>query len=179
MDRMYEIRKANIADVKPIHGLLMMAAMKGQLLPRALTYLYGHIRNFFVAYDIETGELLGCSALAPVWEDLAEVCSLVVREDMRGKGLGRELVETCIHDSKALGLSKVFALTYQEQFFHRLGFETVEKDVLPQKIWADCVNCPKYPDCDEFAVLYDLAVKKCPASCVPEKAQEKVPAAVH
>ncbi len=151
----YVIRKALIADVKAIHGLLMMAAMKGQLLPRALTYLYGHIRNFYVL-EASDGTLVGCTALAPVWEDLAEVCSLVVREDLRGKGLGRRLVEACIRDSAELGIGRVFALTYQEKFFNRLGFVTVEKDVLPQKIWADCVHCPKYPDCDEFAVVYDL-----------------------
>lgn len=158
----YVIRKALIADVKPIHGLLMAAAMKGQLLPRALAYLYGHIRNFYVAED-STGTIVGCSALAPVWEDLAEVCSLVVREDLRGKGLGRMLVQTCIRDSTELGLTRVFALTYQEKFFNHLGFDTVEKDVLPQKIWADCVHCPKYPDCDEFAVVYDVDEKGLPA----------------
>ena len=157
MDK-YVIRKALIADVKPIHSLLMMAAMKGQLLPRALTYLYGHIRNFYVLED-STGTIVGCSALAPVWEDLAEVCSLVVREDLRGSGLGRMLVEACIKDSAEIGISRVFALTYQEKFFNHLGFATVEKDVLPQKIWADCVHCPKYPDCDEFAVVYDIRDK--------------------
>ena len=152
MDSNIVIRKALIADVKPIQGLLMQAAMKGQLLPRALTYLYGHVRNFFVA-ELPDGTLAGCSALAPVWEDLAEVCSLIVREDMRGTGLGRRLVETCVQDAVRLGLYRIFSLTYQEQFFNHLGFATVDKDVLPQKIWADCVHCPKYPDCDEFAVL--------------------------
>lgn len=155
MEHKFLIRKALIADVKAIHGLLMLAAMKGQLLPRALAYLYGHVRNFYVA-ELEDGTVVGCSALAPVWEDLAEVCSLMVREDLRGEGLGRRLVETCLKDSLELGLSRVFALTYQERFFNHIGFVTVDKDVLPQKIWADCVHCPKYPDCDEFAVLADL-----------------------
>ncbi|MDO5536454.1 MAG: N-acetyltransferase [Desulfovibrionaceae bacterium] len=152
----YSVRKADVADVKAIHGLLMQAALKGQLLPRALAYLYGHIRNFFVC-EQEDGTIVGCCALAPVWEDLAEVCSLVVREDLRGEGLGRLLVEACMDDSGVLGVSKLFALTYREKFFNHLGFATVEKDVLPQKIWADCVHCPKYPDCDEFAVLFDMA----------------------
>ncbi len=156
MENGIELRKANMADVKAMHGLLMQAAMKGQLLPRALAYLYGHVRNFFVA-ETREGEILGCSALVPVWEDLAEVCSLVVREDARGTGLGRRLVEVCVADSGELGARRLFALTYQEKFFNHLGFVTVEKDVLPQKIWADCVHCPKYPDCDEFAVLKDLS----------------------
>ena len=132
------VRKAVVDDVKDIHALLMQAALKGQLLPRALTYLYGHVRNFFVLVKPD-GEIIGCVALAPVWEDLAEVASLVIREDQRGKGLG--------------------LLAVQEGFFNHIGFPTVEKDVLPQKIWADCVHCPKYPDCDEFAVLHVLAEK--------------------
>ena len=151
MDSPLLVRKAGIADVKGIHALLMQAAVKGQLLPRALAYLYSHVRNFFVL--VEGGEIVACCALAPVWEDLAEVCSLVVREDMRGRGLGRVAVEACVADCESLGIKRVFALTYQEQFFNHIGFDTVDKDVLPQKIWADCVHCPKYPDCDEFAVL--------------------------
>ncbi len=154
MEREFTVRKANIADVKAMHGLLMKSALKGELLPRALVYLYGHIRNFFVVE--REGEVVACSALAPVWEDLAEVCSLVVREDMRGKGLGRLLVETCLDDAVRLGVGRVFALTYQERFFNHIGFATVDKDKLPQKVWADCVHCPKYPDCDEFAVLREV-----------------------
>ena len=105
------------------------------------------------------GEIVGCVALAPVWEDLAEVASLVIREDQRGKGLGLLAVQACLADCPSIGIKRVFALTYQEGFFNHIGFPTVEKDVLPQKIWADCVHCPKYPDCDEFAVLHVLAEK--------------------
>lgn len=151
----YTIRKATTKDVKGIHTLLMACAAKGLLLPRALTHLYRHIRDFYVAED-HAGRLVACSALAPVWEDLAEVCSLVVDEDLRGLGLGRKMVDRCVADAKPLGLSKVFALTYQEEFFKHIGFSVVDKDILPQKIWADCVHCPKYPDCDETAVLLQL-----------------------
>ena len=150
------VRKAVVDDVKDIHALLMQVALKGQLLPRALTYLYGHVRNFFVLVKPD-GEIIGCVALAPVWEDLAEVASLVIREDQRGKGLGLLAVQACLADCPSIGIKRVFALTYQEGFFNHIGFPTVEKDVLPQKIWADCVHCPKYPDCDEFAVLHVLA----------------------
>lgn len=152
------VRKAVVDDVKDIHALLMQAALKGQLLPRALTYLYGHVRNFFVLVKPD-GEIVGCVALSPVWEDLAEVASLVIREDQRGKGLGLLAVQACLADCPSIGIKRVFALTYQEGFFNHIGFPTVEKDVLPQKIWADCVHCPKYPDCDEFAVLHVLAEK--------------------
>jgi amino-acid N-acetyltransferase len=154
--RQFAIRKAHQGDVKAIHELLLHTARKGLLLPRALIYLYGHIRNFFVAESVE-GNIVACCALAPVWEDLAEICSLAVREDMQRQGLGRRLVKACLDECGMLRLKKIFALTYQEDFFLRLGFKSVEKDVLPQKIWADCVNCPKYPDCDELAVLLDLS----------------------
>ncbi|GFH62415.1 MAG: amino-acid N-acetyltransferase [Candidatus Desulfovibrio kirbyi] len=149
-------RKAHLEDVKAIHALLLQAAKKGLLLPRALIYLYGHIRNFHVVESPES-EVVGCCALAPVWEDMGEICSLVVREDMRGQGLGRALVRACVSGCRELRLKKIFSLTYQESFFTRLGFNVVDKDVLPQKIWADCVNCAKYPDCDEIALFLDVS----------------------
>ncbi len=149
------IRKAHVDDVKNIHALLMDCARKGQLLPRALIFLYGHIRNFHVA-ETPDGRLVACCALAPVWEDLAEVCSLVVDESMRRQGLGRRVVDACLDECRELHIRKVFSLTYQGEFFQRLGFAIVEKDVLPQKIWADCVHCPKYPDCDETAVYLEM-----------------------
>ena len=82
------------------------------------------MRNFFVL--VENGEMIACCALAPVWEDLAEVCSLVVREDMRGRGLGRVAVEACVAECAELGIRRVFALTYQEKFFNHIGFATAE-----------------------------------------------------
>ncbi len=151
----FVISKASLGDVKEIHGMLLACAGKGLLLPRALNHLYRHVRDFSVARR-EDGKIVACCALAPVWDDLAEVCSLVVDEEYRGQGLGRKIVEASLEEARPLRLSKIFALTYQEKFFMRLGFSVVEKDVLPQKIWADCVHCPKYPDCDETAVLKQL-----------------------
>ncbi len=149
------IRKADVGDVKGIHALLRGCAEKGQLLPRALTHLYRHIRDFSVA-ELPDGRLAACCGLAVVWEDLAEVCSLVVDDSLRGRGLGRRIVQACLSEAQALGIKRAFALTYQEEFFKKLGFMEVDKDVLPQKIWADCIHCPKYPDCDETAVLLHL-----------------------
>lgn len=152
----FHLRKAHINDVKAIHALLLACAQQGQLLPRALIWLYSHIRNFNVL-ETEEGRIVACAALAPVWEDLAEVCSLVVDDSMRRQGLGRLVVQACLDECAALHIKKVFALTYQAEFFRRVGFVEVEKGVLPQKIWADCVHCPKYPDCDETAVYLELA----------------------
>jgi amino-acid N-acetyltransferase len=149
------LQKARVGDVRGIQALLRDCADKGQLLPRALTNLYKHVRDFYVA-EREDGSLAACCGLSIVWEDLAEIRSLVVADAFRGQGLGRRIVLECLGEADALGVQRVFALTYQEGFFKRLGFAEVDKDVLPQKIWADCIHCPKYPDCDETAVLLNL-----------------------
>jgi amino-acid N-acetyltransferase len=144
-----------VGDVTAIHALLRESAEKRQLLPRALTHLYRHIRDFYVA-ERGNGRLAACCGLAVIWEDLAEICSLVVENSLRRQGIGRRIVRLCLDDAVALGVRRVFALTYQELFFKDLGFVEVDKDILPQKVWADCIHCPKYPDCDETAVLLHL-----------------------
>jgi amino-acid N-acetyltransferase len=87
---------------------------------------------------------------------LAEIRSLAVIEEMRKKGIGAQLVKACLEESKSLGVKRVFALTYQLTFFEKLGFKKVDKTVLPHKIWTDCLNCVKFPDCDEIAVVKEL-----------------------
>lgn len=150
------IRKARVQDVRAIHGLLLHTSGQGLLLPRSLNQLYSHLRDFVVIDPDNGGAPTGCCALSIAWDDIAEVRSLVVADDLRGKGWGRRLVEACLSDAVTLGIFRVFALTYQVHFFLRLGFRTVEKEVLPQKIWADCIHCPKFPDCDETAVLLEM-----------------------
>jgi len=149
-----EIRKANVKDAKNIHQLLLEGANKGELLPRSLNEIYDNIRDFFVLY--EDGQLIGVSALHICWEDLAEVRSLMVREDMRDRGLGTELLSLCLEEAKKLGVKKVFALTYKVKFFKKHGFHVIDKKELPHKIWSDCIKCSKFPDCDEEAVILDL-----------------------
>jgi amino-acid N-acetyltransferase len=151
------IRKAIIQDIKRIHRLLSHYADQGLLLPRALSELYDHLRDFYVIEDkSQGGSIVAVCALGICWEDLAEIRSLAVAENQQGKGLGSQLVEAGIKEAKSLGLKKVFALTYIPDFFSRFGFKEVEKSVLPHKIWADCLKCPKFPDCDEKAVLIEL-----------------------
>lgn len=145
------IRKAKVSDGKKIHQLLLEGAKKGELLPRSLNEIYDNIRDYYVYYDGE--ELVGVSALHICWEDLAEVRSLMVREDRRRTGLGALLLKACISEALELGLSKVFALTYQVGFFKRFGFKEIDKKELPHKIWSDCIKCSKFPDCDEVAVI--------------------------
>jgi len=99
---------------------------------------------------------VGICALHICWDDLAEIRSLIVREESRNAGIGAKLVKACIQESKALGVNRVFALTYRPEFFERLGFKQVDKSVLPHKIWTDCLHCVKFPDCDEVALLKDI-----------------------
>ncbi|MCD6187044.1 MAG: N-acetyltransferase [Desulfuromusa sp.] len=148
------IRHARIPDARKIHKLLLVYAQDGQLLGRSLANIYDSIRDFYV-YE-EDGEILGIGALSICWEDLAEVRSLAVAPGQQGKGIGRKIVEMCLSEATELGLKRVFALTYQPNFFKTLGFFDIEKSELPQKIWGDCINCVKYPDCDELALAINL-----------------------
>ena len=150
------IRKARIQDVRTIHALLMDFSKQGLLLPRSYNQLYSHLRDFFVLAPSQGGTILGCCALSIAWEDLAEVRSLAVASECRGQGWGRRLVEACLSDAITLGIYRVFTLTYQTSFFERIGFQVVSKDNLPQKVWADCLHCPKFPDCDELSMAIDM-----------------------
>lgn len=148
------IRKAQISDVKPIQRLLAHYANRGDMLSRSLSELYESIRDFYVAVDEEG--LRGCSALHIVWEDLAEIRSVAVAEDAGRKGVGSRVVQACIDEAKSLGLKRLFCLTYKPDFFARFGFVIVDKSQLPHKVWGDCIKCPKFPDCDEIAMVLDL-----------------------
>jgi amino-acid N-acetyltransferase len=150
------IRKAQLDDVRDIHALVNQYADRGRMLALSLSELYDDVRDFTVARPDEGGSLLGCCCLHVVWEDLAEVRSLAVAEGSQGTGLGRSLVESCIAEARELHLPRLFALTYSPEFFRRLGFRLIDKGALPHKVWADCIKCPKFPDCDEIAVVLDL-----------------------
>jgi amino-acid N-acetyltransferase len=149
-----QIRKARIADAKAIQKLLTEYASQGLMLSSSLAEIYDRIRAYHVAEM--GGEVVGVSALKVSWEDLAEVRSLAVSEDAKGHGIGRKLVDACLEEARELGIEKVFALTYQVEFFRKLNFVEIDKALLPQKIWADCINCVKFPDCDETALQIEL-----------------------
>jgi amino-acid N-acetyltransferase len=148
------IRKALIPDVREIHRLLLDYARDGLLLSRSLAELYESLRDFYV-YEVD-GKVVGTAALNICWEDLAELRSLAVHPDFNGRGAGRELVLACLAEARLLGIHRVFALTYKQAFFEKLGFTVIEKSQLPHKIWGDCMKCAKFPDCDEIAMSIDL-----------------------
>lgn len=145
------LRKASIKDIKKIHSIINASASSGEMLPRSLGELYDNMRDYFVYED--KGKVLGTCALHICWEDLAEIRSLCVAESSRKKGIGRMLVEVCIEEAKQLNIPRIFLLTYQDMFFTKCGFILVDKKELPQKIWSDCIRCPKFPECDEIAMI--------------------------
>ena len=151
------IRKAHVRDVRAIHKVLSVFAARERLLPRSLSDLYTNIRDMFVFADDRTGAIHGCCGCHIIWEDLAEVRSLAVLKRHQGKGIGRALVSACIEEARELGIGRLFALTYETEFFGRMGFSVVDKNIFPQKIWADCLHCPKFPGCDETAMVLNLA----------------------
>ena len=155
------IRGARMGDVKKIYELLQFFADKDLLLGRSLSSLYDQLRDFNV-YVEETGEseagqgeLLGACALHICWDNLAEIRSLAVTEGYQSKGIGKQLVEKALSEAGSYGINRVFTLTYQPDFFRRLGFNDIDKSELPHKVWSDCIQCSKFPDCNEEALVWE------------------------
>jgi len=149
------IRKARIGDVDRIHALVSVHANRHLMLPRSRSELYESLRDYFVA-EAADGTVVACGGLEISWADLAEIKSLAVDEAHQGCGFGRQIAEACLQEARELGIRRVFVLTYQVAFFEKLGFEQIPKEELPHKIWKTCINCPKFPDCDEVALAIGL-----------------------
>jgi amino-acid N-acetyltransferase len=154
------LRKANVRDVPTMARVINGFAAQGLMLPKSQHQLYQDVRDFVVATAGD--EIVACGALHVVWGDLAEVRSLAVAEGWQSQGLGQLIVNNLIAEARALGLPQVFALTYRQDFFERLGFHVVPRESLPHKIWGDCLNCPKFPNCDEIAVALSLVPEAAP-----------------
>ena len=152
------VQKAKISDVPQMHKLINYFADRGEMLARPLSELYENVRDFFVVK--EGDKVLGCGNLGIMWSYLAEVKSVAVLEEYQKKGIGEAIVKACIKDARELGIPTVFCLTYKPEFFKKMGFTLVDKEVLPRKVWGECYRCPKYPDCDEIAFIYYLTRKK-------------------
>jgi len=151
------IRKATIEDIKNIHALLKYYGDKGELLARPLSKLYDHVRDFSVFTEPQDSrKIIGCCALQFCWEDLAEIRSLAVHENDWKKSIGRQLVENAFAEARQFKIKSLFTLTYRPLFFEKFGFIKIDKADLPIKIWSDCINCVKFPDCDETAMIKSL-----------------------
>ncbi|MFC1897477.1 N-acetyltransferase [Chloroflexota bacterium] len=148
------VEKAKISDAPQMHKLINYFADRDEMLARSLSEIYENIRDYFV---VRQGErIIACAALHVSWLDLAEVKSVAVAEDSQKRGLGDQLVEACLMEAKELGIPTIFCLTYKPAFFEKCGFSQVDKMELPRKVWGECYLCPKFPDCDEVALIYHL-----------------------
>lgn len=168
---MVKIRKASIADAPAIVSLINFWAERGRMLHRSLESIYNALREFHVA--CEDGQIIGCVAVDIFWADLAEIKSLAVSGDARGKGLGSKLVKAAMADARRLGVRKFFALTYEKAFFLKAGFEVIDRDTLPEKVWRECIYCPKVDKCDEIAMMRSFEPKsRAPKSKQVQKRRE-------
>lgn len=151
---MITFRKAKMQDVEPLHELINDFAERGLMLPRSRNMMYEALREFTIIED--AGVLVGAGALHVIWENLAEIRALAINSEYQGQGIGKQLIEKLLSEALDLGINRVFALTYQGEFFKRCGFREVSKDEMPHKVWKECINCPKFPNCDELAMIRDL-----------------------
>jgi len=145
------VEKARIADVPQMHQLINFFADKGEMLARPLSELYESIRDFFVVKEGE--KVIGCAALHVSWSDLAEIRSVAVAKEYQRQGIGNLLIDACLKEAEGLGIETIFCFTYQPAFFKRHRFADIDKMELPRKVWTDCYRCPKFPNCDEIALI--------------------------
>ena len=154
MVKLNRVEKARIKDVDQMHKLINYYADKGEMLARPLSEIYENVRDYFV---VRQGErVIACAALHVSWLDLAEIKSLAVAEDSCGQRIGAQLVEACLKEAKELGIATAFCLTYKPAFFEKFSFSQVDKVELPRKVWTECYRCPKFPNCDEVALVYNF-----------------------
>lgn len=147
-------RKATFADVEAMHKLINDYAEQGLMLGRSRNIFYESLRDFIIAED--DGTVFGVGALHLVWDELAEVRAMAIDSTVTKQGVGREIVARLVEEAKMLGTKAIFTLTYQPGFFAKLGFHELPKEKLSQKVWKECINCPKFPNCDEIAMVYNL-----------------------
>ena len=141
-----------------MHRIINLFADRGEMLPRSLSDIYENIRDYFIYR--EDNSVVACAALHVCWSELAEIKSVAVAEEYQKRGYGNLLIKSCIEEAKELGIPTVFCLTYRPGFFSRFGFTEVDKMELPQKVWSECYRCPKFPNCDEVAMILNIQKAK-------------------
>jgi amino-acid N-acetyltransferase len=149
-----------MGDIQKIYKLLQHVADKDLLLGRSLSSLYDQLRDFTVFVEKEEEhpdqeKLIGVCALHICWDNLAEIRSLAVADGFHDRGVGRQLVNNALAEADSFGITRIFTLTYQPDFFRKLRFVDVDKSELPHKVWSDCINCSKFPDCNEEALVWE------------------------
>lgn len=156
------LRPAVAADAPALLALIAAHLEEGRLLPRTLDELVIHAPNFVVAVEPATSSdrpdrILGCAELAPLSQTVAEVRSLVVSADARRLGLGAKMVEALSATARVKGYTKLSAFAHDPAFFVRRGFSIVPHTWVPEKIAKDCIACPLFRNCGQYAVVQELA----------------------
>jgi amino-acid N-acetyltransferase len=146
-----KVDRAKVSDAISMHQMISHFADKGEILPRALSEIYEDIRDYFVVR--KGNQVIACAALHVTWVDLAEIRSLAVDEKEQNQQIGSLLIQACLEEAKELGIPRVFCLVRKPAFFEKHGFKLIDKMELPQKVWAECYRCPKFPNCDEVALI--------------------------
>jgi amino-acid N-acetyltransferase len=149
-----KFRKATFADVEHIHKLINEYAEKGLMLPRSRNVLYETLRDMTVAE--ESGSIIGVGALHLIWNELAEIRTLAVLSEFMNRGIGKKIIENLTSEACELGVKTLFTLTYRPEVFAKLGFIEQPKETLSHKVWKECINCAKFPNCDEIALVKNL-----------------------
>ncbi|MDO7905483.1 N-acetyltransferase [Paenibacillus sp. JX-17] len=144
-------RKAVQEDVEPLYEMIQGYAQQGIMLPRSRAVLERQL-DLFVVAEVD-GKPVGCGSLCRLGADLVEIRSLGISDGYKGLGIGSKIVKLLIEEAKRQDIPKIMALTYEVAFFEKNGFTVVNKEIFPEKVWTDCVNCSKQHACDEIAVL--------------------------
>ncbi len=146
-----QTRRGTAADVEAIFQMIDGYAQKAIMLPRSRELLHRIIHTFIIAED-DNG-FVGCGSLTRLGSDLVEIRSLGIIDGYKGKGAGSAIVQGLVEMAREENTPKVMALTYAVDFFKKNGFDVVSMDIFPEKVWKDCVHCPKQQNCDEIAML--------------------------
>ncbi len=152
-----KIRQAKVQDVKQMHKIIEFYADNKEMLHRSLNSIYENIQEYVVA-EVK-GKIIGCGALHVSWDNLAEVKALAVEKTYARQGIGTKIVKTLEQNALGLGIFTTFALSFKPTFFQKMGYEVISREVLPQKIWSECINCHLFPDCGEVPLIKDLSNK--------------------
>jgi amino-acid N-acetyltransferase len=147
----FTVRPARSADVRGIHALLEPYVQRRILLGKDLVVLFESTQQFLVAEA--DGELIGCGALHVMWEDLGEVRTLIVSDEWLHHGVGRAIVEGLEGSARALGLTRLFCLTFEVDFFTARGFEPIGEQVVDPDVYSQLIRSPD----EGVAEFLDLA----------------------
>jgi amino-acid N-acetyltransferase len=148
------IRKPQVHEAETIQNLILLFSENGKILPREISDIRKNIADFLV-YEME-GKIIAACSLKSGWDKWVEIRSLCVDPRYQGQGIARLLVESSIELALSSGWEQVFVLTYVPQLFKQFGFDVVDKDHLPMKVWNDCQACLHRDNCDEIAMTLPL-----------------------